>query len=332
MLVGQAPGIHETIKGRPFVGPSGRELDRWLYSAGIHRHEIALTNVWDTEIPQGGLETMTTTLTLARKEGWYRPDLQIQAHRYLRPEWWAGPLRLRHEITSTNPNIVVALGNEALWALSGTFGMVARRGTLFRVDLGVKALATYHPSYILRGGYRSRLLAIADLRKARNESESPEMSIPKRKLYISPTLDEIDDFCRNELPSAITIAIDIETAYGEITSIAFATSNTCAICIPFVVDKRSYWATLEEEVAAWRVVKDICESNKPKVLQNGTYDLSWLWVKRGIAVRNYLHDTRLMHHALYPELPKSLGFMATLWENEVSWKSWAQRHAEKRDD
>ena len=46
-LVGQGPGREEAYESRPFVGVSGRLLDRWLSRAGIDRDTIHITNtVW----------------------------------------------------------------------------------------------------------------------------------------------------------------------------------------------------------------------------------------------------------------------------------------------
>src|ERR1700683_1041761 len=44
MLVGEQPGDNEDIAGKPFVGPSGRILDRALRDAGIAREETFVTN------------------------------------------------------------------------------------------------------------------------------------------------------------------------------------------------------------------------------------------------------------------------------------------------
>lgn len=345
MLLGQAPGATEVRRGVPFCGPAGHELDKWLVHAGlaqvregeggrkwVDRGHLAITNVFDEELPAGGLAAMTATRKEAKEEGWEPTTSAIVRGRYLRPQYVGCLARLDSEIATVRPNIIVAFGNEALWALNGHLGIESWRGTLFMSRFGPKAIATFHPASILRGGYRNRPLAIIDLVKAAGQSATSTLDLPRRELWLNPTLEDMEHFKIQHLSNALWIAIDIETSKGEITSIAFAPSPRLGICVPFVVDGRSYWPTTSDEVAAWQWVKAICASTTPKILQNGLYDLQWLWVKRGIPVRNYLHDTRLMHHALFPELPKSLGFMGTLWENEQAWKQWSQRHSEKRDD
>lgn len=344
MLLGQAPGQWETKRGRPFCGPAGHELDRWLVQAGlaetrtresktyVDRSALAITNVWDEELPLGGLAEITATRREAKDEGWEPRGTPLVRGRYLREPWWSWETRLAAEIETVKPNLIIGFGNEALWALNGHLGIERWRGAPFMSRFKVKALATFHPAGILRGGYRNRPLAIADLIKAKEQAATAELRLPRRELWLSPTLTDLSIFSERYLSAASWLSIDIETAKGEVTSVGFAVSPRLGICCPFVVDGASYWGSASDEAAAWRWVKEWCESPIPKVLQNGMYDVQWLWVKRGVRVLNYLHDTRLMHHALFPELPKSLGFMGALHENEQAWKQWSARHSEKRDD
>lgn len=328
LIVGQAPGATELEKGQPFIGPAGRELWRWAAKAGFTREQVSIVNVWDRAVP--GLPAMTASTTVARAEGFWHPDMQVAANRWLRPEWWDGPERLKREVAEADPTCILALGNEALWALSGLYGIEARRGAMFRAH-GIKAIATFHPAAILRGGWSNRAFAIGDTKKAWTEAQTPDWPVPTRTLWLEPTLADIRTFVRDHLDTASIIGVDIETARGEITSIAFAPTPHLAICIPFSVAGRSYWPSTTDEVEAWRIVKCVCEGPVPKVLQNGLYDAQWLWVIRGIALHNYCHDTRLAHHALWPEWPKSLGFMGSLHETETWWKMWGVRGATKTD-
>ena len=44
VFVGEQPGDHEDLQGRPFVGPAGQLLDRALDRAGIDRSSVYVTN------------------------------------------------------------------------------------------------------------------------------------------------------------------------------------------------------------------------------------------------------------------------------------------------
>ena len=320
MFVGQAPAAEEVYYGRPFVGAAGRELNRWLFAAKVRRRHVAITNVFNEPIPAEGMSALYT------KERNGLPP--IASGRWLIQSWHHHLARLRSEIEAHAPNIIVGLGGEALWALRGALGIDKCRGSVFSSLQGPKALCTFHPAYILRGGYKHRRTAIADLLKAVRESDTPDIRYRHRTLWIEPTLEDIRLFRDRYLWTAKLIAVDIETAKRRITHISFAPSRSLGISIPFVDEKGgSYWKTAEEEAEAWRLVRDICASPARKLLQNGLYDAVWLWTQWGIPLVNYCEDTRLAHHALYPELPKGLRFMGAMWENEQDWKGLS-RHAE----
>ncbi|MGA7264011.1 MAG: UdgX family uracil-DNA binding protein, partial [Stellaceae bacterium] len=132
MLVGEQPGDAEDLAGHPFVGPAGRLLDRCLVEAGIDRKQIYVTNVvkhfkW---VPRGPRR-------IHSKPG----AVEIEACF----PW------LEAEIGVVKPKIVVALGATAAQALFGRAFRVTRdRGRLVPFALAPCALATVHPSALLR--------------------------------------------------------------------------------------------------------------------------------------------------------------------------------------
>ncbi len=148
-------------------------------------------------------------------------------------------------------------------------------------------------------------------------------------------MDEIEAYIPRLLASDL-LSVDIETAKGEITCIGFAPDAEHAICIPFTDARKAsgrYWSTREKEIKAWQLVQRILESDTPKLGQNyAGYDALWLLEKMHIRTMNLRHDTRLMHHALYPELPKDLGFMGATYTRQGPWKNWRSTHKDKRDD
>ena len=86
---------------------------------------------------------------------------------------------------------------------------------------------------------------------------------------------------------------------------------------------------------AWRLVKEILALPMPKLAQNGLYDLQYLWRPHGIAVKNYAEDTMLLHHALYIELKKDLGYLGSIYTDEAAWKLMRHRAkdmVEKKDE
>ena len=45
MFVGEGPGKNEDLKGEPFVGAAGKNLDKLLACAGLAREDIYIANV-----------------------------------------------------------------------------------------------------------------------------------------------------------------------------------------------------------------------------------------------------------------------------------------------
>jgi uracil-DNA glycosylase family 4 len=258
--------------------------------------------------------------------------------------------RLASEIAGCAPTVIVPLGGYALSTmLSGGSGTRGSPALANAVAPGTKLLPTYHPGDIL-AQYKLLPLFIGDLIKAAAEAEKgPELVVPWREFTVEPTLKDFEDWVhgsyktladsRGKLFPALSycpwLSVDIETGWGQITSIAFAPDREHSICIPFVDPRkpsRSYWATHAEECEVWQLVKKVLESPVPKVGQNFSYDVYWLLTDMGIRVKNYCHDTRLMSHALYPELPKDLGSLAAAYSELPGWKSWGGRGKEEKRD
>jgi DNA polymerase len=132
MFVGEVPGDVEDRAGRPFVGPAGKLLDKALAEAGIDRSRVYVTN--------------------AVKHFKFEPRGKRRIHskpnareiRACRP--W-----LEAELQAVAPAMVVALGSTAAQALFGaTFRVSRQRGKPVATTLAPWAMATVHPSSLLR--------------------------------------------------------------------------------------------------------------------------------------------------------------------------------------
>jgi uracil-DNA glycosylase family protein len=136
VFVGEQPGDREDIEGHPFVGPAGQLLDKALEEVEIDRSQVYVTNVvkhfkWK---PQGKRR-------IHQKPNWR----EIEACR----PW------LDAEVAVLKPRVLVCLGATAAQALLGRDFRVSRqRGELVDSPLAPNAIATVHPSSILRGENR----------------------------------------------------------------------------------------------------------------------------------------------------------------------------------
>ncbi len=132
MFVGEQPGDHEDLAGRPFVGPAGRLFDRTLADAGIDRSRAYVTNA---------VKHFKFSLRGKRRIH-QKPDAgEVQACRF-----WLGLER-----DFVKPRLIVSLGATALHALTGHAATLSSlRGRDLVLDDGARLIATVHPSYLLR--------------------------------------------------------------------------------------------------------------------------------------------------------------------------------------
>lgn len=333
-LVGEAPGEQEEKVGSPFIGPSGQELTKILAEGGIDRSRCDLTNVFMERPPNNDLDVWCVNTKEWRTLGSH--GKQFARGKFIRPEYLHHVEKLRLFLTNRRPRLIIALGGTATWALLGTGAISSIRGTVAPNQLcGGKVLATFHPAYILRQ-WSDRPVMVADMFKAKKELEFPEIRRPQRTVEIAESEADFMLF-EQSLAHAQILAIDIETAKGQITCIGFSHSPRKAFVVPICSTtraNRSYWPTLELEVMALTYVRRWLGHKVPKLLQNGIYDIHYLWRVWHMPVKNVAHDTMLRHHSLMPEFRKSLGHLGSLYTTEAPWKLMRKHKPdlEKRDE
>lgn len=334
-FIGEAPSHEEILKGKPFTGPSGRVFNSLLRGAGLDRDEFLVTNVFSEKLPDNEVGAWCARLDEARV-GKFTDIPPIGDAGFLRPEYRWHLERLKKELEEWQPTVIVPLGGTALWAMTGQTGIGAVRGTIAEAKLIVpsaKLIPTYHPAFVMKS-WKYYTVVVGDFQKAAKEAERGRAIIqPRRELVLEPSLADIADAIPRLLNTDL-LSVDIETAWSQITCVGFAPSPEYALCIPFF-DKRnsdkSYWRSVADEARAWGYIRELCASDAPKLGQNFSgYDLYWLLRRYRIRVNNITHDTRLQHHALFAELPKSLEFMQS-YATQGSWKHMG-KHKEKRDD
>ena len=242
--------------------------------------------------------------------------------------------RLWREVEAVNPNVIVALGATALWALTSHTGIKKFRGTpVYALRDKRKVLPTYHPAAVGRQ-WKLRPILISDLAKAHRQSKFPELIRPRREIWIEPTLEDLDDFYEQFIAGTRDVGADIETKQGTITEIGFAPRPDVAIVVPFYKRRGdpNYWPTVEDELRAWKWVQMVFD-NHCAVGQNFSYDMQYLWGRNRIRVPYVADDTMILHHSLYPEMEKSLGFLGSVYTEEPSWKFMRTDHDNfKRED
>jgi uracil-DNA glycosylase family 4 len=155
MIIGEAPGREEDRSGKPFVGESGKLLDRMLGAIGLDREKVYITNT-----------------VLWRPPGNRKPN-PVETEAML-------PFLIRH-IELVEPKLIMLAGGAALVALFGMDAKITReRGKWreYQASYGtVPLLPLYHPAYLLRQPSLKRE-AWADLRALK--SKAVELGLNKQ--------------------------------------------------------------------------------------------------------------------------------------------------------
>lgn len=282
-IVGARPGRDETYEGMPFVGASGHLLWKLL---GVSRGECYVTNVrrdYSESNPVPTPAEITEALPA-----------------------------LREELASCGANVFVALGAQALLALTGKHSIESYRGSVLESTLvpGRKVLATWHPAACLRTWPWTYILE-HDLRRARREANHPDIRRPKRDFIINADLDTTI----NVLDSlGDNVSVDIET-YGEsVACVGLSDSPHRAICIPFIGGSLS----TSQLSVVWRKLDHIFRT-RGIIGQNIQFDTTRL-ERLGFRLNRIHFDTMLAHHLLWPEFAHDLGFIVSIYTDEPYYK------------
>jgi DNA polymerase len=123
MVIGEAPGKDEDLKGKPFVGRAGKLLTKIIESINLKREDVYIANICKCRPPGN------------------RAPLQDEVAACM-------PFLLR-QIEIIKPAFILALGATAVGSLTGTKPVMAQaRGKLTDFH-GVQMLITYHPAALL---------------------------------------------------------------------------------------------------------------------------------------------------------------------------------------
>jgi len=319
-IIGEAPGKEEEIRGIPFVGASGRLLDEMLMRNGINRAEVRVMNLINIRPPRNDFGFFY----LDKKRTTPKPILAASIE------------RLKTELKRIKPNVILVLGNEPLKALTGRIGITKWRGSILEWE-GIKVVGTFHPASILRQ-YTNRTISELDIARVREESLSPQVDIPEREFITRPSYIQVTETLSKLLTVSkeIRLAFDIETIERRVRCLALSWDIHEAICIPFIslshfgvsIEENrirlplleggcgNYW-TPEEEYEILKLLDKVFRHDRIKlVAQNFPFDGTLLAAEFGFTFRNLHLDTLAGHHVLFPELPKSLDFLCSVYTKQ----------------
>jgi uracil-DNA glycosylase family 4 len=302
---GEQPGVQElrAVPPRPFVGPAGQGLDECLMMAKIPRRELYLTNV---------IKDLDAPLS-------HYIDLDIRGKWTIHPEGYQYIQELGDELRRSSLNVIVALGNIALIALTNRVGITKWRGSVLESTLvpGLKVLPTFHPATFIppKFNFLNKPLIVDDLTRAKYESEFKEIRRLPREIKIRPDFGESVatlNYCYEVGCRGQTISIDIEVINREVDCISFGWSSTNSISIPFRDSRGDYFNPDQELEIMLLVAKILQEERISKVGASFIFDTQFLFHKYGIRPRGILHCTQIAQKIAFPDFPAGLDFVTTM--------------------
>lgn len=328
VIVGEAPGADEESKGIPFVGWSGQELTRMLTDAGINRDEVLLTNVSRRRPPNNDIDHFLNPNKTAREgEVLYRD-------RWVAPHLVEDCDELHRLLKEVQPQVVLALGNTPLWALTklhkkGEASVSKWRGSYLNSDVpGITStiIPAYHPAYILRA-WADRHITVRDFHRAREaltaRPAAPGWRFETGADYAAIT-ERLYDLQHRATLGPLPLVCDLEIKRGEIVCLGLAWSETEALCIPFYVEDPAGARRAFDErqtVDLWfRLWLLFSSPSVQLVNQNLPFDITFLFEDAGLWPKPAF-DTMMAQHIMFPGEPKSLDYLASLYcKYYVYWK------------
>lgn len=289
MIVGEAPGLGEDRTGLPFQGQSGKLLRATLRAMGVDDSQVYITNTCKCRPPENR--------TPSKEE--------IKAcYTYL-----------SYEIDTVEPEVIVTLGNSALYAVTGHSGISKYRGSELEKG-GAMVIPTYHPAAVLRSPKYTNQFK-NDLRKAFGDTSEKTQKFEPVIHYV------MNKESLRELITHLQKASKIELNYGaldlETTTFDYWRPETKVMSMGVCVDDVHTWSIpMEHPASPWRgqshkivaLIKTFLVGMK-WVGNNWKYDNKWMRAKYGVTV-NFGPDNMLIGYANDENAPHDLKYQAAV--------------------
>jgi uracil-DNA glycosylase family 4 len=299
-IVGDYPGESEMQRLQPFAGKIGSQLNSSLRAAGINRRHCYL----DLVIQDVLRPEEVYPIIHANSKG----EIQVT------PAFDEARDALIARLQATKAKVIVACGDIALYALMDKWSITKHRGSIYdNPELpGKQIIPIIHPRELIKV-LLFHYYTVSDLHRvvARVKIDAP-YSYP-RNMTLDPRMADVENFIAN-VKGLGHVAFDVETDIKTkaITHFSLATAPKEAICVPLYEHGKDIWHP-EQEAYIWQMVGGVLQDPDIVVYgQNITFDASCVYHHYGIVISN-MHDTMVMMAKLYPEFPKGLDFLQSLF-------------------
>ena len=320
VILGEAPGTHEVLSGRPLVGPGGRELQEALDNIQIARGDVHITDVIGCRPPDGKLSNFLLRLSRKNKK-------LVQANKLTHP---TPQLCCRPRVTDElqYADKIICLGSTAAAAIrGGNPSIMGLRGACEELEYQgrtVKVAYSLHPDFV-QVVPKWRPVFQRDIAKAfRFFSGTLAWSDP-RILFVTNS-DMLRDGFRALLRSHKPIAYDVETdaknpLSAELRCLAFANAKLSVVVPLLSIDGTTRFFSPGEEARIVAMTKEFL-LKAPLIGHNaGQYDRLVCEQRLGVTP-NLRADTLLLHLLTDNEMPHNLGFVTSYYTDfSEAWKA-----------
>lgn len=328
-LLGDIPTPQEAYHGKALWGAAGDELNKMLFEAGISRTECFASTILQSA---GDIESFASPKKACPHDGWVQFE-----HLWVEPSIPAQIARVRQEIAAVGPNVIVPLGNLALFVVTGKWGIDKWRGSLLETPSGL-CIPTFAASRIL-AQWELRPAMVSDLRRVRKYAQNPKVAWPQNNFIIRPhyaqAVEWLYDLRLRLMVGPVHIACDIETRSGHIACIGVATSTRDALCIPLMCaeNPNGYWLEGEEVELMHLLMECLTHANARVSGQSFLYDAQY-FLRHLHYCPNVWLDTLLEYNVCFPGTKKDLAWLSSLMcEFHLYWKDdgkeWNARQNEE---
>jgi uracil-DNA glycosylase family 4 len=303
IIIGEAPGYSEELRGEPFVGASGSAVDRQLTRWGMHRAQCHITNA-----------------VLCR------PAHSLSAAQWKTALACCRP-RLEKELSKCPAKVVLALGGQALTAMTGKRGIFNWAGAPLASMMGTRTVyGTLHPAYCLRKEGRNYLpiFATHTHRACRHALGRPQRWRWPR-LVTEPGATALA-VLRRLRSDGLPVAVDTETQgidplTAKIMCIGIGNIHRVVSLAWDDYNAGKFGLVKGVDDGHKRAVRDLlCDEKIPKTFHNAQHDILALQA-HSISVAGFEGDTILGHAVIAPGVRHDLGFAASMEFNCSRWKS-----------
>ena len=322
VFLGDFPGGHEIAEGRPFVGPSGMELQSALDACGLQRDQCQINNVIACRPPMNKLDVFTAKLGRmnVRRRKQDKPPLDNPTI-CCRPRWMA-------DIEGCTQ--IICMGATAAAAIRGGKPSIMKiRGACEEVEMpwgAVKVGYTVHPSFVLRSP-KWRPVFHGDMARALRFFRGA-LTWKDPEILMAYSITEVREGLCRLIAADKPVAYDVETdaknpLAAKLRCVAISNEDLSVVIPVLGIDGRMrFFLDWEEHQVLEALRLFLTEGPVPIVGHNaGQYDRLVCEEELGVTPK-LSADTLLLHLLVDNEMPHNLGFVSSVYTDFIeAWKA-----------